>query len=76
MVDTGGDDMAKRKTTLMQLIEVRHGEPIDKLLSRLYWDEGMTLLEIGEHLGISEGAVSRWMERLNIPTRLATTSSA
>lgn len=59
----------KRKTHLMQLLEIRHGEPIDQLLSRLYWDKGLTLAEIGETLGISEAAVSRWMDRLGIPTR-------
>lgn len=58
-----------RKTTLMQLVEVRHGQSIDQLLSRLYHHEGKTLSEIGELLGISEAAVSRWMDRLGIPTR-------
>jgi len=63
--------MAKRKTPLMQLIEVRHGEPIDRLLSRLYWDEGLTLEQISERLGVAQSTLLRWMERFDIPTRPA-----
>jgi len=68
--------MVKRKTPLMQLIEVRHGEPIDRLLSRLYWDEGRTLAEISEMLGVAESTLLRWMERLNIPTRPAVAAAS
>jgi len=35
-------------------------------LERLYWDEGLTLEEIGNELGCSASTVAGWMERFNI----------
>lgn len=58
-----------RKTHLMQLVEIRHGQPIDHLLSRLYVDEGKTMGEVAEMLDVDEATISRWMERMNIPVR-------
>lgn len=58
-----------KKTRLMLEIERRHGEPIESLLRRLYIDEGKTLAEVGEVLGLTESGVFRWMERFGIPRR-------
>lgn len=52
-----------------QLAEARHGRPLDELLTAWYHDEGLTLDQIGERLGITKGAVSRWMERFGVSTR-------
>lgn len=35
-------------------------------LERMYWDEGMTLEEIGEELGCSASTISGWMQRFDI----------
>lgn len=35
-------------------------------LERLYWDEGLTLEEIGNKLGCSASTVSDWMKRLGV----------
>lgn len=39
-------------------------------LERLYWEEGLTLEEIGDKLGCSAGTVGEWMQRFNIPREL------
>lgn len=38
----------------------------EETLRRLYWDEGMTLEEIGNELGCSMSTVSGWMQRLGV----------
>lgn len=38
-------------------------------LQRLYWEEEMTMTEIGDELGCSSGSVLRWMEKHDIPRR-------
>lgn len=53
----------------MQHAEARFGRPLGDLLTAWYHDEGLTLDEIGDRLGITKGAVSRWMERFGVPTR-------
>ena len=35
-------------------------------LERMYWDEGMSLKEIGDELGCSMSTVGDWMERLGV----------
>ena len=39
-------------------------------LRRLYWDEGLTLEEIGDKLGCTAGTAGRWMERLGVDREL------
>jgi DNA-binding transcriptional MerR regulator len=39
-------------------------------LRRLYWDEGLTLEEIGDELGCDAGTVGNWMERLGVDREL------
>lgn len=41
------------------------------ILEELYWEEGMSLLEIGDELGCSNTTVKRWMDRHDISTRTA-----
>lgn len=52
-----------------QLAEARYGQPLDVLLATWYHDEGLTLDQIGKRLGITKGAVSRWMERFGVVAR-------
>ncbi len=39
------------------------------MLWELYVRDGLTVREVAARLGITAGAVSRWMERLDIPAR-------
>lgn len=53
----------------MQRVEARFGKSIDQVLRELYVDEGLTVEQVGAKLGITKGAVSRWLERWSIETR-------
>lgn len=53
----------------MQVLEARLGRPMDQILRELYVDQGKTLEEVGTELGITKGAVSRWLEKFGIPAR-------
>lgn len=53
----------------MQRLESIHGEAMGDLLRRLYITEGLTVDEVGQQLGITKGAASRWLERFGIETR-------
>lgn len=45
------------------------GRSMDLILRDLYLDRGLTVAEVGRELGITKGAVSRWLERFGIETR-------
>lgn len=53
----------------MQRLEAEMGEPMDAILRRLYLDEGLTVDQVGQRLGITKGAASRWLERFGVETR-------
>lgn len=53
----------------MQRAEARLGRSLDAVLTEWYLDEELTLDEIGERLGITKGAVSRWMAAFGIQRR-------
>jgi len=57
------------RTREMQRIEARLGKPMDAILRELYVDQGLTLEQLGTHLGITKGAASRWLERFGIEAR-------
>ena len=42
-----------------------------EVLRRMYWDEGLTPVEIGQRLFVSEVTVRNWMVKLNIPRTVA-----
>lgn len=58
-----------RKTSLMKLIELEQGKPIEQILFDLYWTKKMTMVEVGREIGVDQGTVCKWMERFNIPVR-------
>lgn len=60
----------------MQRLESIHGEAMGDLLRRLYVAEGLTVDEVGQQLGITKGAASRWLERFGIETRRPGSRSA
>jgi hypothetical protein len=47
------------KTSLMRLLEVHHGKPIEDLL------KGGTVREIGKRLGIHYSLVTKWRQQIN-----------
>jgi DNA-directed RNA polymerase specialized sigma subunit len=53
----------------MRAVAIERGEPIDELLRRLYYDEGRTLFEIGEELGINHSTVWHWLRRCGIAAK-------
>lgn len=61
--------VARIKTRDMQLIEIERGRPIEDLLRELYVERELTVEEVGAELGISMGAVSRWLALMGIPAR-------
>ncbi len=50
-------------------IEARFAEPLEQVLRRLYYEEGLTLTEMGRRLRVSAGTLSGWMVRLGINQR-------
>jgi len=38
-------------------------------LRRLYWDEGLSMREIGERFGVTNGAIQHWMDKHEIDRR-------
>lgn len=57
------------RTRQMQDIEARLGRPMGDILRELYVERGLTVESVGAELGITKGAVSRWLERFDIPAR-------
>lgn len=68
----GGKDLIPRKTSKMLQIEAHFDTPIKELLTDLY--KTKTMPEIVEYLKsegikVSQGSLSQWFLRLDIPTR-------
>jgi hypothetical protein len=59
------------RTREMQRIEAAWHEPMGEILARLYVIEGKTVQQVGDELGITKGAASRWLERFGIEIRRA-----
>lgn len=57
------------RTREMQRIEGRRGKSMDSILRELYLERGLNLEQVGRELGVSKGAVSRWLERFAIEAR-------
>lgn len=59
----------RTKTREQQIVEARHGAPVEVLLRRLYVAEGLTQQQVADTLGVSVRSVIRWMIDLGIPSR-------
>lgn len=57
------------KTERMIEVEQRFQEPIEELLRRLFVDEGKTLYEIADELGIAYRIVLKWLDKAGIYSR-------
>lgn len=63
------DTSIRTKTREQQLVEARHGAPVEALLRRLYVTDGLTQQQVADTLGVSVRSVIRWMTDYRIPTR-------
>ena len=50
-------------------LELRYQEPIIDLLRHLYYDQGLTQLQIAERLDVPAGTIATWMIGLGINQR-------
>ena len=57
------------KSRQEQLVERRHGAPVEALLRRLYVNEGLTQEQVAIALGVGRDTVYAWMRKYGIPTR-------
>lgn len=57
------------RTREMQRIEAVEGRPMDAILRDLYVDQELTVAEVAARLGLTKGAISRWLERFGIERR-------
>ena len=53
----------------MQRLEAIHGRPMGELLQQFYVTDGLTVEQVGQRLGITKGAASRWLDRFGIEIR-------
>lgn len=64
------------KSRGMQLVEHRLGQPLEKVLTDLYVERGMTVKQVAAEIGVSTASVSRWMSELGIEARYIGTKKA
>lgn len=57
-----------KKSSKMIEVEDQFNESLEDLIHRLYWEEGKTVLDIADELGITQPTLSSWMQKLRIPT--------
>ena len=53
----------------IRTIEKRLGEPMQDILKRLYWNEGLTQAEVAKRLRVPAGTIGGWMIRFGINQR-------
>lgn len=53
----------------MQRIEARLGKPMGEILRDYYIEQALTVEQVGAKLGITKGAVSRWLAHFGIEAR-------
>lgn len=56
-------------TKQQQLLQARLGEPLVEFLQRRYLEDGRTLSQVAEEIGVGSGTVSRWLWQLGIEAR-------
>jgi predicted XRE-type DNA-binding protein len=57
------------KSRTEQMVEMRHGAPVDALLRRYYIEAAMSQEQVATVLGVSRTTVLDWMAAYGIPTR-------
>ena len=54
----------------MRRLEARLGRPLRDVIHEYYFEQGLTLAEVGQRLAVDGSTVSRYMERLDLEPRL------
>jgi predicted DNA-binding protein (UPF0251 family) len=57
------------RSARVRAIEKRFGEPLEKVLRRLYYEEDLTQTEVAKRLRVQRGTLAGWMIRLGINQR-------
>ena len=60
----------KNKTISMKYIENITGNSIEELLHKLYIEEGLSIREISEKIGVHYHTVNKWLKLAKINVRL------
>jgi transposase len=58
-----------RKTKLIKAVETKYKRPLREVLHQLYAEEGYTMNQAGEILGVHASTIYYWMLKLGMPTR-------
>jgi DNA-binding transcriptional regulator LsrR (DeoR family) len=53
----------------MRQLEEKYGEPIETILRRHYYDDGLSQAQVAKKLRVPEGTLAGWMVRLGINQR-------
>lgn len=53
----------------MQVLQAELGRPLEDVIRERYVDEGATLQELADELGVGESTLSRWLTQLGIQAR-------
>jgi len=53
-------------TNVQKLIERIYGQSIQELLRKMYVEDGMTLEQIGDELGVALSTIYRWVVEFNL----------
>jgi transposase len=53
----------------VQAIEKRFGQPLEEILRKLYYEEGLTQAEVAKRLRVPPGSIGGWLIRFGINQR-------
>ncbi len=62
-------ERAHLRSRRIDQLEARYGVPIDQLLRRLYYEEGLSQAGVAKRLKVPVGTIASWMIRLGINQR-------
>lgn len=58
-----------KKTELMLAVEIKYGQPIDKVLDHFYWQKLWSSSQVAAGFGVTETTVIEWLKKLRLPIR-------
>ncbi|GEM_PF-2626492 len=62
--------MIKKKTKTMKAIEARYGgKPIEELIRRYYYEDGMTMQQLADLFEVNVGTLCLWFMRFGLEAR-------
>ena len=60
----------------VQAIEKRFGLPLEEILRKLYYEEGLTQAEVAKRLRVPAGSIGGWLIRFGINQRALAAEAA